>query len=144
MNILNFNFCIDWPGRSSTDINRNHPWRYNKGMMVPEIVRKWKSLSFLSKIFDENKVFEIQFEPNWDVLFEFGIRWSTKEDHSGLNVTFGFAKLWLDLNLYDCRHWNYENDRWQTQEDRDEAHGTQFTVDEIADIITTTADSIYL
>ena len=65
----------------------------------------------------KNKSFEYQIEFNKfaDQPFEFSFRWTTKRDHAGLDFTFSIYKLfWLNLNISDHRHWDRENDQWQT------------------------------
>lgn len=39
-------------------------------------------------------------------------RASTKGDHAGVNLSWQVAYLMFDIDLYDNRHWDDENDRW--------------------------------
>lgn len=45
-------------------------------------------------------------------FFSFTIDWSRRSDHAGFEIEteiFGFMIL---FHIYDCRHWDDENDRW--------------------------------
>lgn len=45
--------------------------------------------------------------------FEFNIRFLEKCDHAGLYFTFSLLKLFFfEINFYDSRHWNYDENRW--------------------------------
>lgn len=75
----------------------------------------------------KNKSFEIQFEFNrrWNDfnvdLFNFKFKVNRKGDHAGLDVTFElFEKLFLNIHLYDIRHWDYDNNKWCTYSDSEE------------------------
>lgn len=47
-------------------------------------------------------------------LFEFdlSIRFDG-EDHAGPYLMMSFMGFFFNLKLYDIRHWDYDNDRWQ-------------------------------
>jgi hypothetical protein len=61
-----------------------------------------------------NKAFSIQLswwpKEHSDLCFRF--RASTKGGHAGVNMSWQIARVMFDVNLYDRRHWDYENDRW--------------------------------
>lgn len=65
-----------------------------------------------------NKSFEWQFEFGGKFatdLFEFSLQWTLKGDHAGLGFTFSLYKLfWIELQIYDVRHWDYEKDCWES------------------------------
>ncbi len=67
----------------------------------------------------KNKSFEYQFEGGKFMsndLFEFRLSWTRNCDHAGFDFTFGIHKLfWFRLNTYDHRHWDHENNCWQTK-----------------------------
>lgn len=68
----------------------------------------------------EHKTLEYQIETKkfYNDPFEFNISWTTKQDHAGFDFTFSIYKLfWLNLNIKDNRHWNYDQGRWNTEED---------------------------
>jgi len=74
---------------------------------------EWKWIYFP---ITKNKSFEYQLELGSkfaDQPFELNIRWSSKGDHAGFNFRFSIYKLfWIEFNLCDNRHWNYEENRW--------------------------------
>lgn len=68
------------------------------------------------------KSFEYQFEfgkrTPTDNPFEFSIKWTAKRDHAGPSFTFGIKNLfWMCVKIYDHRHWNEEEDRWEKYND---------------------------
>lgn len=79
-------------------------------------------MSFLKKncdlIFDRHlfahKAFCVQFslwpEHSPDLYIRF--RASTKGDHAGINLSWQVGHLMLDIDLYDERHWDDDNDTW--------------------------------
>ena len=75
---------------------------------------KWGSVKL-----SENKSFEYQFDNRFsDQPFEFSLSWTSKQDHAGIRFTFSIYKLfWIELSLYDSRHWNTDQNRWQSYED---------------------------
>lgn len=38
---------------------------------------------------------------------------SFKKDHAGIQLLLGAIGYECELNLYDTRHWDYENNRWR-------------------------------
>lgn len=63
-----------------------------------------------------NKFLEIQFL-KYDYLhylFEFELNTNfTGRDHAGIMFSVGVWKYDFIFNLYDTRHWDYENDCWE-------------------------------
>lgn len=45
--------------------------------------------------------------------FDFEFRWTRKQDHAGLNISFCIGKFCLDINILDNRHWDCEANRWE-------------------------------
>ena len=45
-------------------------------------------------------------------LISFYVDWSIKEDHAGFMLEFDFLGFGASICLYDCRHWDDENDKW--------------------------------
>lgn len=64
--------------------------------------------------FTSNKHVELQtscsFDPEIDLLFRF----KTKGDHPGLKMLFQVHRWYVGFSFYDSRHWDYENDRFET------------------------------
>lgn len=71
---------------------------------------------FIDTKITKHKHFEFQFESKrfHNNPFELNLRWTLHEDHAGFSFTFSIYKLfWLNISLYDCRHWDYQNNKWQ-------------------------------
>jgi len=66
-------------------------------------------------VLSKNKSFEYQLERKFATQpFEFSLSWTTKQDHAGISFTFSIYKLfWISLRIYDHRHWDCENGRWE-------------------------------
>lgn len=80
------------------------------------------SLSLFSGnvVLSKNKSFEYQIDfgeraKNIHVPFEFSLRSRQKTDHAGIDFVFSIHKLfWWNINIHDHRHWDYDNDCWQS------------------------------
>lgn len=74
----------------------------------------------------ENKAYNIQldrFEAYDLVDFDLDINFH-RQDHAGPSLNISLFGYTLFLQIYDKRHWNYDEDRWETVGDvllRDEA-----------------------
>ena len=67
----------------------------------------------------KNKSFEIQLDlcnsSLSNDLFLVNLAWTTKCDHAGLSFEFVFFKfVYFQMQVYDNRHWDYENNCWET------------------------------
>lgn len=64
------------------------------------------------------KSFEYQFENGSfmeDDPFELNFAWTRKKDHAGISLIFGIKWLfWINLSIYDHRHWDRNTDSWET------------------------------
>jgi hypothetical protein len=62
----------------------------------------------------KNKYFEFQADKmqNSD-YFRLSLRWTRKTHHAGPGFHFEFLGFCLFLNIYDNRHWNYEEEKWE-------------------------------
>jgi len=63
----------------------------------------------------KNLSFEIQLnwnETHWQ-YFNFHISWTRKNSHGGLKFNLQIYKLYFNIDIYDHRHWDYDNDCWQ-------------------------------
>ena len=41
------------------------------------------------------------------------IEFNRFQDHSGLELTFGFFAYTITLSVYDNRHWDYNKQKWE-------------------------------
>ncbi len=68
----------------------------------------------------KNKFFEWQLEFSRfnNDPFELSLRWTSRQDHAGFDFIFSIYKLfWLNINIHDRRHWDYEKNKWQEPDD---------------------------
>lgn len=45
------------------------------------------------------------------ISFDFSLSF-TGRDHAGLETSIGLFGCVASLRIYDCRHWDYENNKW--------------------------------
>ena len=68
------------------------------------------------KVF-KNKYLEIQCQAwSWrdsGRYFDFHTHWTTAGDHAGFEIHFEIMGWFLNIKVYDCRHWDYKNNRWK-------------------------------
>lgn len=91
---------------------------FNIGFSLP---RNWITKDGLGefflfdKVIASHKALSVQVEHfNWTSLFGLSFDFSpTGVDHAGLFVDFTILGLSVILNLYDTRHWDYENNCWE-------------------------------
>ena len=62
----------------------------------------------------EHKHWEIQVEywDDWVNYFTFSLNINRKCDHAGFRLTIEIFGRFLEVSIYDSRHWDYENSRW--------------------------------
>lgn len=46
---------------------------------------------------------------------DFMIRFNTRGDHAGLTTHLQLGRLFLEFNIIDDRHWNWDENRWCLQ-----------------------------
>jgi hypothetical protein len=70
-------------------------------------------MNFYKKL-TEHKGIEIEllFNKDFWYWFRFNINWSRKMDHAGFDISIDLLWFYLDLNIYDGRHWNDDENRW--------------------------------
>ncbi len=62
-----------------------------------------------------NKYLEIQiskFKNDWS-YFDFNCKWTRKTHHAGLKFNIEILSYFLAIEIYDNRHWNYEEEQWE-------------------------------
>jgi hypothetical protein len=70
-------------------------------------------------VLSKNKSFEYQidFGSKLNTIhtpFELSLKVRHKMDHAGIDFIFSVYKMfWMNLNIHDHRHWDYENDCWK-------------------------------
>lgn len=68
------------------------------------------------KKLSKNKAWELQIYRS-NVLLEAEVNLTHRQDHAGLKLELGLLTWCLSFNVYDTRHWNYDQGCWQTYED---------------------------
>jgi len=69
----------------------------------------------------KNKFWEIQIDKTSDIIgFEF--RFTTRQDHAGVYLSLALFGYDVIFNIYDNRHWNYEEGRWYFYDEENGAH----------------------
>lgn len=67
----------------------------------------------------KNKSLEIQISLFGDIcvdtnIFDIWFGWSLKGDHAGIKFMLEVYKsLYFAIQVYDHRHWDWENDKWE-------------------------------
>lgn len=59
------------------------------------------------------------FESNLCNVIGHSFGWDWKRDHAGLNFDVTLFGVSFAASLYDVRHWDYENDCWETYNDEE-------------------------
>jgi hypothetical protein len=73
-----------------------------------------ESLSWISSSTTKsNKGCEIEINPNYILKTGFSIHQSMHCDHAGLSFEIHCIFISIIINIYDSRHWDYDNNRWQ-------------------------------
>lgn len=62
----------------------------------------------------KNKYWELEFLKTSTIL-SLGMDVTVRRDHAGFNFNIGLFGRDILFTVYDCRHWNYEKDRWHNQ-----------------------------
>jgi hypothetical protein len=73
---------------------------------------RWGDIFNCSALVSTHKAFEFQLMKTTDVImFEFHA--TTKQDHAGVYLEIGVAGFSATFHLYDTRHWNHKNSKWE-------------------------------
>jgi hypothetical protein len=92
--MFNVDFTIDWPKSSRWGVIFNKDWSLSK-----------------------NKAVEVNFYKTSHIInFHLNAQF-VGVDHAGASVSIGLVGLSLEIRLYDSRHWNYNANRWMTEEE---------------------------
>jgi hypothetical protein len=100
--MINFSFGLEWPLKKEKN--------------------SWSdSIFYWDELITKNKAFSIQFDKGlWGGCFPIiGINFNywLYQDHAGPKLELQLLGLTLILNLYDRRHWHYDQGRWMTDQE---------------------------
>lgn len=61
----------------------------------------------------KHKSFCAQVDYTREELFTFIMRWTRRTDHAGFLFEFGILGIYVEFEIYDHRHWDYEKNCWE-------------------------------
>lgn len=71
-----------------------------------------------SKKLTKNKAWEFQAYRS-NTITEASVELTHRQDHAGLRLEFGIFTFSFTFNIYDTRHWNYADRRWEVYDDQE-------------------------
>ena len=79
-------------------------------------------MAFIYFPLTKNKSFELQLEffsnLTHDNIIDLSFDWVIHQDHAGPSFKFVlYRAVFLCIQIYDNRHWDYEHHKWETYED---------------------------
>lgn len=87
-----------------------------------QISKFWKNRKHFETVFwfhkklFVSKSFELEFFKNSDSLMELQFDFRLKGiDHAGPSITVVFFGLGFGAKIYDHRHWDYRNNKWENK-----------------------------
>lgn len=104
--MIYFRFNIDWPWPRTLAKNQTDYIEFDK-------------------LVTTNKALSIQLSKSCNFYTIFGITIDTQmagQDHAGLKFELELLSFFFIINFYDRRHWNWEDRRWQTDEEAQAEH----------------------
>lgn len=74
----------------------------------------FKHLKIWSGRLAKSKVWELELISSNQYLLhaEFDLTFRGR-DHAGINLELGLLGFVVSLHVYDCRHWDYKNNKWE-------------------------------
>ena len=72
---------------------------------------RWNTIFYKSGLILKNKAWEFN-AYRTHLLIDVDFHFTRKGDHAGLQLMFGILGYALEFNVYDTRHWDYENNTW--------------------------------
>lgn len=81
-----------------------------------------KDYFYKHKTLSKNKSFEIQIS-KWSnistaFVFDLDLNWKG-DDHAGPHLEIDLFGFMLDVKIYDHRHWDYENHKWEVYDEQE-------------------------
>ncbi len=76
----------------------------------------FKKIYYVNKKISENKSFEFQLsylKGTFDIFRLSILTDHNGHDHAGPAFNIEIGPLYLGINIYDCRHWDYETNNWE-------------------------------
>ena len=89
----------------------------NFGISNPWYKEDFKTIFYRTGSITKNKQWEIQITRYSFNIFDFSFDWTHRTDHAGVKLEFSLVGLSLHLQMYDRRHWDYENKTWEAYDE---------------------------
>ena len=77
---------------------------------------RFKSFGSVDRLVTKHTAVELEHYFHSGTLFELLFSYSTRGDHAGLNISFCLLGYAVGFITYDIRHWDYENNCWEENE----------------------------
>lgn len=87
------------------------PFKYDPNGFKDYFFKTWQLAKY--------KFAELQIYKGGDELVGFTFRLSFKQDHAGLMIELSLFRRSISFQYYDSRHWDHENNCYQTYEDKE-------------------------
>lgn len=78
-------------------------------------VDRWNTLFCKSGLLTQHKAWEFNGYKTHH-LINSGFNLTTKGDHAGIQFELGVFGYSIEFQIYDTRHWDYENNQWENYE----------------------------
>lgn len=86
----------------------------NIGLNNPWAKSGFRNLWYQDGKFTKHKFWELEVQYLSSKVLEINVCYSVRKDHAGIALTFGLMGYCVHLQIYDNRHWDYENNCWNT------------------------------
>ena len=74
---------------------------------------RFKNLGRIGGQISKNKAWELEHSFYDAVIFNIECKFTTKQDHAGLELVLGFLGHEVHFMIYDRRHWDFETNKWK-------------------------------
>ena len=84
----------------------------------PWFIDDFKNLYSVAGDLTKNKSWEFEVSKHSYVIFNISFRLTFRQHHAGLKLELGLLGYETTLQLYDVRHWNYKEKRWEKHKEK--------------------------
>ena len=81
---------------------------------MPNRIHFWKWGAFFKISTNEGIEVEVGRDENFTTYFNEEISWTRHIDHAGLRIELEICGFWFRFCLYDFRHWDSKNKRYES------------------------------
>ncbi len=82
------------------------------GISNPWAKDRFKNLGCVYGKITKHLAWELEHTFYDGTIVEIDFSISRQEDHAGLNINLGMLTYGIHFQIYDTRHWDYENNHW--------------------------------